>query len=1044
MTQMPSPFGQPPSPFGQPMGMFNQSPPPAQWTPFGMNVSGGGGIGQGLLQSLLPKLAQSMGGPQNFPAQFFPMQGAWDQVQAQRYWQGQQQAMAWATSLDVASMHQTAMGAHRMAFGQAPTLQEQQQYRGMAERAGQFLPAATMFLGPETVDMLMGPRGSATVMGQQLHRGLRTTRDPFTGAMGVQGPTAGLMAQEIYGQLFGPGANLAEMHGMTAGGAGALFEVLQRRGLAGPDLGARAPEDRLRALAGGGFQRAGTQQRVAEAYLRNQGRDVTPTTIEAAREQVFGQGGTLGEIRAGITGGNIDVQRMMEMPGAEELLSTGQAQTIGRRLKNISGAVSAMEDIFGSMGKKGTMEEIIAGLDALTQGGVASMTPGQLERVVRTTKNLAEVSGLGIQGMMGLQAQGANLADRLGLDRSLVVGATDRAAAWSIAARQTQGFDVGSFGGLSPEQRILITEQLEMTAMASQTAIMVGSTIALQERGLIQPGTDAERVAQAIRAHEPTWIDAAGQEQRTMMNNAEWLGIMRAGGVLPSTAEAVLADPRGSQQYIRDLGLGGFIKGRQAEVDITPQAARAFTHELGAQINQRGIGEVLSRQGMNEREINDLMRTVGGQTAQQLFQVDAKTAGNRERYDQVMGQIAADEIIARFQARPGTTAAGVQAVRDILDPRAVMGLGTAMMGEWGRNISRAPELAALGDPKGAWEIFNPVTNVRQKAEMAEAQVRGRMQAAMGSIGRHGPIRRAISAMQDAGGRTWDETLRDIMGFVPVQGAGGGMRTAVEGYRQAERYTQETVIQEEMDRIIAGRGDETLGDYRARIQQATGDERTRLIAERDRQRADLNVDPDFMRRMHQNRSVLRGRIGTLTERGMREAELWTTVLEGLNKGGPRAGEARLAIARELGGVDVEIGDMTTWWEAQEAAAGTPTERDRIKEYREVSDLLWRVKRGETITQPDKQGAPGEGTTEPADVGRLILGDPVSRQTPQVNRLPGATGGAGGGQDQRITARMSGTLAITGNRAEIAGDMELSGFEHNDVQTDSMEPVNPFYD
>lgn len=1011
-----------PSPFGSPLDMLGQVPPPARWTPFG-NMNVGGGMTQGLLQMLLPALAQSMGGPQNFPAQFLPSQNVWDQFQAQRYWQGQQQAMAWATNLDVASMHRTITGAHRMLFDRVPTSQEQQQYRGMAETAGQWLPVAEMFLGPEKVDAAMGPGGSATILASRLHRGMRNVRDPFTGAMGVRGRTAGLMAQEMYGQLFGPGANLAEMQGMSAGQGGALFEQLQQRGMAGVDLGARTPVDRLRALAGGDFQRVGTQRRIAEAYLRGQGKDVTTGTIEAVREEVFGQGGTLGEIRAGITGGNIDVQRLMEMPGTEELLSVAQGQTISRRLKNMSGAVSAMQDIFGdALGRKGTMQEIIQGLQALTQGGLASMSPGQVEQIVRTTKNLAQVSGLGIQGMLGLQAQGGNLADQLGLDRTLAIGATQLTAAGLIAAKQTQRFDMPVFGGFAAEEYAILSQRLNMGTMASQTTNTFAAALRLQEMGVIQADTDADRLTRAIQARETKWTNAAGERLSVAMNDADFARVMQTGGMNRAAIEDILADRYGNQRLIRDQNLVSYGRAFQGEVDIEPFLSNVFGNRMARQLHAQGVGGVLNQ---NQR------RAAAAQVARQVRQLAPETRNDPVLFDQAVGDLTIEALIAQA---PNPRAA--RTLRNAFDPQGITVMGGSLVAGANLAIRNDERTRGFKSLVGALQMTDDATTVRRNAELAEAQTRGRMQAVMSSIGRQSPIPRLIGAMQAASeGGDWDAVLRDIMGFVPTQGAGAGIGIVVERYRQAERYTLDMVHQEEMDREIAMQQGDTLGEYRARIQQAAGDERARLTGERDRQRADLRGDPVFFWRMHENRRAIKSRVGTLTKRGEQQQEFWTTIMEALDAGGQQAEQARLMITREVGGADIETGDMPAeWWEAKAAAAGTPAGRRRVEELRQASDSLWLAQRGETIdVQRDGQEAPGEGTTGPADVGRLILGDPLSRQASPVNRLPGGAGGGGDGQDRRITARMSGTLTITGDQAVIAGDMELGDFEHNDVQT-----------
>jgi len=973
MTQMPSPFGQSqdmPSPFGQPMGMFNQAPAPnVPWTPFNFNI--GGGMGGMAGQMMLAMLAQSMGGSQYFPAQFLPTQNLWDQFQAQRYWRGQQRAMTQMENIDVANIHQTLMGAQRMMTGRAPTIQQQQQLRGMSEAIGQTMPLAATILGPEVMDMMMGPRGSATVMAQQMHRGLRSARDPFTGATGVTGRAAGLMAGEVYNQLYGPGVDINQMRGMTAGQTGALFELLQQRGLAGPDLGVLTPEERLRAIGNTDFQRRGTQRRVAEAYLRNQGQDINPTSLAAARERVFGQGGTLSQIRGGIAGGDIDAQRMMEMPGTEELLSSSQAQTISRRLKNLAGAVSAMRDIFGDMGNPNApMREIVQGLEALTQGGISTMAPGQLEQMVRTTRNLAQTSGLGIQGMLGLQAQNANMADQLGLDRSLAVNATQQTAAWTTAARQTQRLDQPAFGRLTAEEQALLNNQIQMGGMASQTGNMLGATVRMQQEGLIQAGSNADRLAQAIMSGQTEWTDANGQRRTVAMDNAEWAQVMQGSGVTQATAESILGDEFMSQQYIRDYQLGGLTRRLQREVDIQPRVSNTFSNAMGAQINQQGVGQVLrDRMRMNSDQINALTNAASEEAASRMFDLNAETVNNTQKLNQAMAQIAEESISAQIRAQGGTED-DVQAALAAMGPvgpdgvrQGAMQMGAAMQAQLNQRIRYDPNMSGYKSFRGLWQMQNRATMVQQRAQIAEAQTTGRMQTSMAQLGRHGPVARLIAEMQNAPeNRSLTDIFQRAIGSVPAgdleRTAFGGLREALQGFQGAERFTHETALQAEMDREIARRQGITATEYQSRLQKATGDQRTQMLAERDRMRQTLRDDEDFMER---SRGAVNARVGTLTEKGIQQRNFNAAVMEGLNQGGQRAEAARQMIAQQVGGEGTAIGDMTAaWWKTQAEGANTPEERQRIQRMRRLDEVLQGAQAGNVTGETLKKMGLALGT------------------------------------------------------------------------------------
>lgn len=1089
---MPSPFGQ------QPPGMFDRSPPPAYWTPFNVNM--GTGAGPMALQMLMPSLMQSMSGSRNMPAQFLPTQNLWDQFQSQRYWRGQQEAMQRASQQDVAGLHQTLMGAQRLGTGRNVTMAEQQQLRGMAEAVGTALPTLAMLPGgAEWIDVLAGPGGSATIMAQRMHRGLRTSRDPVTGAQGVSGRAAGMMSQEIFGQLYGPGADIGEMRGMRAGRAGALFDLLQQRGMAGSEVGGQTSTSRMQGVATAIFNE-GSQRRVAEAYLRGQGQEVTTEAMTAAQQQIFGQGGTLGQIREGVAGGggNTDIQRLMEMAGTEELITSSQAQTISSRLKNMSGAVSAMRDIFGDAGSPNApMREIIQGLDALTQGGMATMTPGQLEQTVRMTRNLAATSGLGMQAMLGLTAQNADLADRLGLDRTLAVGATQAAAARASAVRQTQRLDIPAFGGLTAEEQVILEGQLQMGAAASQVGNMLNATVRMEQEKLIDPGSDAARMARAARANRDVWVDAAGDEQRMAMDNAEWLKIMERSGVTRSTAETILKDKRASQQYGRDFGLTSLARNMQREVDYAPRIGNEFGRAIRRQMLDQDASQALLDLGMSGNQLNDIAGLAGAQAGREFFDLPAKQMRTPIARNKAIGQLARDALAEQIMAQdPAITPAQLDTVLAVLDTAE---MGAAMQAKANVAITNYGNMSGNKSILGVWQTQNPTTQARQRAIRAEMQTESRMQEALSGIGRHGPVGRMVQMMQDTPeGMSLQDILAQTAGAIPIgdlqETPLGAAYSAIRRFEHAERYTEETARRAVMDAEIAKDKNISLSTYQQQIREAAGDDRARLIAERDQERARLRDDQAFLAR---SADKVAGLQGVLTDRGQAAQELNSRILGGLAQGGRRATEAREQIARFLGGEEAVVGGMDKQrWNEQIERAASPAARQRILDLRNAYDVLQGAAAGITTgTQLEALGATEEAFQleqagrdkqereemedaaadarriqrshelglDPLSTDKEVQAAEYSRMTPaervkfdvgqaaeaaraaagdasqvkpaatDVSRDSAGAGAGAGGQDKRVTAVMSGTITVNGLPGQISGDMTVADYLHNDVQT-----------
>ncbi len=386
----------------------------------------GGDYGS-ILQLVMPQIMQSLMGSEHMPAQFFPEQNLHEQMEANKYLEASQSAMQAASRRDTGTIESMLAGLTQMMTKQPLTqLQQSRNYR-IAEGISSYMPILSQVLGPDLIDQLHGSRGSATVFAQQMHQALRTSIDPISHTVGYTGASSGQITQETFEKLFGQGADLGMMKGMSAGQAGILVNELQARGMLGQPTGVLPLQEQRallpKELTSDTVNRLAEQLPEIKKILQEKG---TPddASLARARETIRGTHKTLTDPQV-----NLDQDTMEQLPGAQEIMRTGDAARISQRLKNLSGAVKAMRDIFGDMGNPNApMREIINGLEALTQGGLSTMSPGQLEMMVRKTHTIAKSTGIGVEGMMALTSQNAALADQLGLDRTFAVTAAQQAA----------------------------------------------------------------------------------------------------------------------------------------------------------------------------------------------------------------------------------------------------------------------------------------------------------------------------------------------------------------------------------------------------------------------------------------------------------------------------------------------------------------------------------------------------------------------------------------------------------------------------------------
>ena len=180
-------------------------------------------------------------------------------------------------------------------------------------------------------------------MAQHLFRGGQYRMDG-AGRMGLSGEDLRELTDTIGKRLYGTPEDTAVMRGIGMGQLGLVFDEGQRRGYLPGTLGARSRDGQLAALS----------------------RETGKTTAELAKldDAEFGR-----------------------------QLRQFDANRVSARLKELAGSVSAMRELFGTMGQPNApMTQIINALEAITQNRLANMPAAQVEQTVRKTKALIETT----------------------------------------------------------------------------------------------------------------------------------------------------------------------------------------------------------------------------------------------------------------------------------------------------------------------------------------------------------------------------------------------------------------------------------------------------------------------------------------------------------------------------------------------------------------------------------------------------------------------------------------------------------------------------
>ncbi len=762
--------------------MFGADLGPRYTGPFNLQLGQQGGLGS-MLQLMMPSIMGALMAPERMPAQFMPEQNLWDQMEATKFYMANQQAMQISSRPDTEAVENILSGIHKMMTGQELTERETARNFRMAETVSRYTPLLTQIFGPDMIDRLHGSRGSATVMAQQLHQAMRTSLDPITGRVGYTGESAGRVSTALFDELYGDQMSVERMRGMSAGQAGMLAEEMQARGMLGRPMGMMSTEEKLaeipEQLTERLVSRLAEQLPEIRRILEGDGRP-TEDQLATARDTVRA---THQALRGGFNeaGEALSADDINLMPGGEEILRSADAQRIGDRLKNLSGAVKAMRDIFGDMGNPNApMREIINGLEALTQGGLATMSPAALEAMVRQTHVLAKQTGVGVQGMMALMSQNAPLARQLGLDPIFAVTAAQQAVAFGAAAGDVRRLDMPAWGAGTKEQLILADQQLRMHAAAAPLTNNLAALMRMRETGMLTPrvGGELEALTTAIERGELEYEfqNAEGNMERreVSINRNRLQELLAQEGVARTDSMTILMDRFGNQEYAQQFNITEMTRRMQGREMVRQVLGPQMGRRFGSRLMGAGIQDILEAEGItqNQGDFRDMMQDLGLAVATDLRKLTGeqtrdpvlrrKTLGNAFRTrlkESVRGRMdadATDEDVEQMTATIIAQMGGEQAL-------------TAM----GETIYATASAAAVQNPLfGSFprmmDLLSDETFEQAASRNRQARATAVLQTAFSSLGTAGPMQRISDAIQNAGPDTTGmEILQKAMGGIDL-------------------------------------------------------------------------------------------------------------------------------------------------------------------------------------------------------------------------------------------------------------------------------------
>ena len=624
----------------------------------------------------------------------------YDVIRNRQYEQVRQEVLRRSTRSDRASYEATLQGAARVAG--IPWGSEQQQFASdFGTVLSSIAPMASQ-IAPELMDRLAGPRGSALVMSQGLLAANRYRNDPVTGRRGFSAASTIEQTDEL-ARILGSEASLAEVHGLSMGRFGQLYDELTRRGM----LGRRGD---------------------VNSETRNALRSLRDTDPTAFRELAGSRG-----LDATSDFSQLSGEELKELRGLDSVqgqMRKIDTQRISQTLKGYAEAIAAVKDIFGDMGQPNTpMSELLKNLDAMTQGGVGRIDPSTLARIARTGYETAKQSGVSMDTYGMLQQHAAARASQYGLDpivgtlvnqQSVLFNSTYRANGWG----QTP-----AWGRYNADQLLQADSNLRNSAAASEHSRRAATLLRLRETvGGFAEGSEVEKIAQAALAGD-----------MPEMTNADFAKLLqtargRAGEdlhVSEGQAYRMLDQHHENQEFL--------VKNEQIVNDSRKKQARDYRRFM-SQNYSGAIADSLRSAGVSQGDAQSAASQIADSVAAEVAQIDPSVFANNEERTKKIAEI--------MQKHLSGTAAGRQ-----LEASGEMtaGFTRQMAGAaYSRNNQaiRGGKLAAdYGDAQNAHVLNHPELFESYERQQQQVQLDSRVAASLTSLGQDSALRRVIGELQ---------------------------------------------------------------------------------------------------------------------------------------------------------------------------------------------------------------------------------------------------------------------------------------------------------
>jgi hypothetical protein len=640
-----------------------------------LGMSGGSAV---LVNSLMQSIVPTMFGAKNVQfGQFMPQMNLYDQFKQRAAFDMQQSMVKDASVLDQRTYEQMFKGFANLT-GTPFGVREQAAAGTMAKDLSSIMPML-MHAAPDLVDRMHGSRGSAAVMAQRMALGSRYMTDPLSGTLGMSSDSAKAMHKNVFESLFGQNADISQMRGITAGQAGSMFDEMSRRGVIGS--GQRSLSE------------------IAKSKISN-------------KEE-------------------FSTEKLLSLPDFNDRVQKFEADRVVDKIKGMTGAISAVKDIFGENGRADApMSELFNALQKITQNNMSNMNPADVERMVRNASNAAKMTGMGLEGMMGNIAGAGQVADKFGLSRSFATRFATNSALYAQAHSSIFG-GVEGFDTMGKEEVLGVRRQMMAAAAASPQANSMAALIRAVESGAIDANKNPEVAAYVGRLKAGTAEFKTSEQIMDMASKA---------GMNSNSFRALQGQTTSNQAVIAQNKLDTLVAG-----DNQREEVRAMT--------KGSFAMALAMDGFSDKEVEGISETV----SKRLVKMDRAEMAAYNKSD--LGFLMND-LKKQFPNIPEKKL------------RAALELGRA-------DLDTEASVGGYKTGANMLSLVNEGVAKQEARNIASMEAESRMQTAMSGLNRSAPTQRLADILiNNPGNREIGDIVREAFGGISedkiraLQKAGG--------------------------------------------------------------------------------------------------------------------------------------------------------------------------------------------------------------------------------------------------------------------------------